>query len=64
MKDAASITNLVTNNGHGSGYLLGKINDRLLKKVPEGPMHDLAATLLDKAEEASGLERGDEGDER
>ena len=64
MKDAASITNLVTNNGDGSGYLLGKINDRLLKKVPEGPMHDLAATLLDKAEEASGLEKGDEGDEK
>ena len=64
MKDSVSITNLITNNGNGSGYLLGKVNDHLLKKMPEGLMRDLAATLLDKAEEASGLEKGDEREEK
>lgn len=61
MKDSASITNLIFNNGNGSGYALGRINDVLLNNIPKGPARDLASSTLDKAEAGVGLSKGDFG---
>lgn len=36
MKNSVSITNLIFNNDNASGFALGKVNDFLLKDVPEG----------------------------
>jgi hypothetical protein len=43
------------------GAVLGKVNDGLLNGIPEGPAHDLASSMLDKAEEEAGLSKGDSG---
>jgi hypothetical protein len=61
MKDSVSITTLIFGNGNGSGYALGKVNDALLNGIPEGPAHDVASSMLDKAEEEAGLSKGDSG---